>query len=267
MANHARIALETVLREKKLDRTLTTSLPTLGGAVTSTAATGVARLDQVLHGGFPHGQLSEIAGPHSSGRMTIALQAMASATSRGELVAFVDTFDRLDVGSAAAAGIALERVLWIRGQAISRTDAVTDLRERTIERALKAFMLVLQAGGFGLVVLDLAEVPVMALRRLPAPTWLRVQRAVEGRDTACVLITPEPLARSAGGLTLSLTAQATWQGTGERGDAERSRVMTGLALEGRVVSPRRRLDGDLAVSARHAWTVDSRQRAAGSRRG
>jgi hypothetical protein len=109
-------------------------------------------------------------------------------------------------------------------------------------------MLILQAGGFGLVVLDLADVPMTALRRLPPATWLRVQRAVEGREMACVLLTPEPLSRSAGGLTLALTARATWHG-----DAEHSRVMTGLTLEGHVISPRRRMEGDLTLSARHAW--------------
>ena len=48
-----------------------------------------------------------------------------------------------------------------------------------------------------------------------------------GRDTACVLITPEPLSRSAGGLTLTLTARAMW-----KGDADRSRMMAGLTLAG-----------------------------------
>lgn len=251
MANHVRLALENALRAKHLDRTLTTAIAPLASGSGVTAATGVSQLDRVLHGGFPHGHLSEIAGPQSSGRLTVALQAMAGATARGELAAFVDTFDRLDVPSAVAAGVNADRLLWIRGQAISRTDAVTDLRERTLDRALKAFMLVLQAGGFGLVVLDLAEVPMAALRRLPPPTWLRVQRAVEGREMACVVMTPEPLARSAGGLTLALTARATWCG-----DAERSRVMTGMTLEGRVISPRRRMDNGLTLSAQHAWAAE-----------
>src|SRR5262245_24491403 len=130
MANHARIALENALREKRLDRTLTTAVGPCAPSETTLASTGVPALDDVLPRGFPHGQLAEIAGPPSAGRLTIALQAMASATSRGELAAYVDTFDRLDVGSAAAAGIALDRLLWVRGQAISRTDAGTDLRDR-----------------------------------------------------------------------------------------------------------------------------------------
>ena len=53
---------------------------------------------------------------------------------------------------------------------------------------MKALNLVLQAGGFGVVAIDLADVPPRALKRLPFTTWMRVQRAIEGSDTACVLV-------------------------------------------------------------------------------
>ena len=47
----------------------------------------------------------------------------------------------------------------------------------------------LQAGGFGLVVLDLARVSRRsAIKRLPFTTWLRLHRIIEGSETACVLI-------------------------------------------------------------------------------
>jgi hypothetical protein len=176
--------------------------------------------------------------------MTLLLQLLAAATQQGEVVAFVDTFDRLDVASAAAAGIELRRLLWVRGQAISRTEGATDLRERTIDRALKALNLVLQAGGFALVAIDLADVPTEALRRLPFTTWLRVQRVIEGSDTACVLVTPEPLARSAGGVTLSLAGRTRWTGA-----AARSRRVEGLDVTVRIVSPRRRAEGEVRIAA------------------
>jgi hypothetical protein len=237
MANHALATLETALRAKKLDRTLTTALPPFERYVAATGATG---LDTCLRGGFPRGELSEIAGPASSGRTTLALQTIAAATQRGELAAFVDTFDRLDVASAVAAGIDLDRMLWIRGT-WRPAPAGPDT---TIDRVLKALNLVLQAGGFGCVILDLADTPLIALRRLPFTTWLRIQRVVEARDTACVLLTPQPLARSAGGLTLSLTARARWTG-----EADRNRHLTGADVAVRIVSPRRRIDGNVAVSA------------------
>lgn len=239
MANQALAVLESALRDRKLDRTLTTALPPLERTDASALVpTDIATLDACLHGGLPRGQLSEIAGPASSGRTTLLFQLLAAATRRGEIAAFVDTFDRLDARSALAAGIDLPRLLWVRGEMMSNT-----ADGRTIDRALKALNLVLQAGGFGCVALDLTDVPPAALKQIPFTTWLRVQRAIEGSDTACVLLTPQPLARSAGGLTLTLTARARWTG-----DGDRSRHLTGADLSVRVVSPRRRVDGRVDIS-------------------
>jgi hypothetical protein len=253
MANQALAVLETALRARKLDRTLTTALPSLTrtdpGAL---LPSDVPALDAALRGGLPRGQLSEVSGPRSSGRMTLLLQLVAAATQRSELVAIVDTFDRLDLSSAVAAGVDLTRLLWIRGQAIAATDSPTDLRERTIDRAIKALNLVLQAGGFALVALDLADVPMAALRRLPFTTWLRVQRAIEGSDTACVLTTPEPLARSAGGLTLALAGQTAWCGS-----SDRSRRVAGLDVTVRIVSPRHHIDAAVPIATAVAETGDA----------
>src|SRR5262245_14812660 len=173
MANQALVRLETALRDRKLDRTLTTALPAWERHDDSAAiATDVAALDACLRGGLPRGQLSEIVGSASSGRTTLALQVLAASTRRGEIAALVDTFDRLDVASAAAAGIDLERLLWVRGPSISLGSGIaTSLGPSTafgtssgeqdgaVNRALKAVNLVLQAGGFSCVVLDLADVP------------------------------------------------------------------------------------------------------------
>ena len=108
----------------------------------------------------------------------------------------------LDVESAAAAGVDLDRLLWIRGHVVSNPGLCRDLNQRALEQAIRAFTLVLQAGNFGLVVFDVAEAPADALRRLPFTTWLRLQRIVEGSQTACVLVGGEPMARSSAGLTL-----------------------------------------------------------------
>ena len=188
MANQALARLETALRERKLDRTLTTTLPAWERRDDSaTLATDVAALDACLRGGLPRGQLSEIVGPPSSGRTTLVLQTIAASTQRGEIAAFVDTFDGLDVASAAAAGIELERFLWIRGPSISLGTSppmslgaspsisigAASASDAAVNRALKAVNLVLQAGGFGCVVLDLADVSPAVLRRIPFTTWLR----------------------------------------------------------------------------------------------
>jgi hypothetical protein len=252
MANRARALLESALRSRKLDRTLTTALPPLERIDSAALVpTGIAALDACLGGGVPRGQVSELAAAtmagvavtaRTAGRTTLLLQIIASATARGELAALVDTCDALDVDSALAAGIERERLLWIRGTALSNPSAAA--LDRTLDRALKALNLVLQAGGFAVVAIDLGNIPPLLLKRLPATTWLRVQRTVEGSDTACVLLVPEPLARSAGGLTVSLTARPAWAGAGDR-----SRRLAGLDVRAHVISPRRRVSGDVDFDA------------------
>jgi len=251
MSHPAVAVLESALRARKLDRTLTTTLqPGKGEGLV--APTGAAALDAVLHGGLPRGELSEVAGARSSGRTTLLLQALAAATYRGEIAALVDTFDRLDAASIAAAGIDLERLLWIRGEASSPPDCA-------IERALKALNLVLQSGGFGVAAIDLADAPPAALNRLPFTTWMRVQRTIEGSETACLIVGPHPIARSAGGVTLLLGGVSRWAGDADRSrrpstaaqDAlsQVERRIAGLDVTVRVVSPRRRVEGEAAVAA------------------
>ena len=278
-----RAAVESLLRDRKLDRTLTTARPL--EALSPGVPFQVQPLDHYLQGGLPAGQLSEVVGPASSGRTSLVWQWMAAATRRGDTVALIDTFDRFDPASAAACGIVLERVLWVRGQAISKTAGAVDpvwlpgvrtvegpgtMVERTLDRALKALNLVLQSGVCPAVVIDMADVPSAALRRIPYTTWLRVQRVIEGSDTTCVLLAPEPLARSAGGVTLTLhtpesaaaapasapiraavaptadtvTTRVAWQGA-----SPRARRFDGLRFEARVASSRRQMAGRVALSS------------------
>jgi hypothetical protein len=214
--------VEALLRERKLDRTLTTTLPGGTGA-DHVARFGLPSLDAQL-AGVPRGQVSELVGPISSGRTSLAWTWLGAATRRGEAVALVDTFDRFDPVSGAACGIELSRLLWVRGQAITKTTSTVDpawlpgaravegpgtLLERTIDRSLKALNLVLQSGVCTGVVLDFADVPLAGIRRVPQTTWLRLQRIVEGTDVACLLLGPVPLARSAGGITITTGAQGT----------------------------------------------------------
>lgn len=244
MTKLALARLEIALRARKLDRTLTTALPSLERHDESALiATDVAALDACLRGGLPRGQLSEVVGPQSSGRTTLVLQTIAASTRRGEIAALVDTFDRLDVASAADAGIDPDRLLWVRGMD-GRWGRPAGGPDAVINRALKALNLVLQAGGFACVALDLGDAPPIALKRIPFTTWLRVQRVIEGSDTACVLVAPQPLARSAGGLTLMLSGRMRWAG-----DADRSRHLTGADIDIRIASPRRRVDGEVTISS------------------
>ena len=216
----ARADLESLLRARKLDVTLTTS-PAHAVPEDRLAPTGVASLDAALGGGLRRGHLSEIAGGRSSGRSTLLCRIAAAAAARGEMAALVDTHDRFDPVSAAGAGVDLSRLLWIR----DRGDA---------SRAVKAMNLVLQAGGFGVVALDLADVRGPALRRIPMTTWMRLARVIEGSQTVAILVVAERLARSPGGVTIALEAG----GAGVRwtGAADRARLLRGVDVRPRVVA-------------------------------
>jgi recombination protein RecA len=211
--------LELLLRLKKLDHTLTNTLPSTDGTADArwVVPTGISQLDARLQGGIPRGHLSEFVGPRSSGRLAVVMSALAGATSRGEAAALIDPLDLFDPASASAAGIDFTRMLWIRGQAGASNagwKAPSSARLslsceygmllKSLDAAVKALNLVLQAGGFGLVVLDLAEVAPQVVRRLPFTTWLRLHRVIESSETACVLIGSEPTARSAGGVSVQL---------------------------------------------------------------
>jgi hypothetical protein len=190
----ARAQIESLLKARKLDVTLTSEMPAGATAppdADDLAATGVPAIDAALGGGLRRGQLSEIVGGRSTGRTAAICCALAAAVARGELVALVDTYDRFDPESAASIGLDLSRLLWIR-----ETGDAT--------RALKAMNLVLQAGGFGLVVLDLADVPPRTVRALPFTTWFRLARVIEGSQTVAVLVASEHLARSSGGATVAM---------------------------------------------------------------
>jgi hypothetical protein len=238
----ARADLESLLRTRRLDRTLTTMLPALPALELGStrdealvAATGLDALDARLGGGFPRGHLSEIVGPRSAGRTSVLLRTLASATSRGELVAVVDALDMFDVESAAAAGIDLDRLLWVRGHVVTNPGLCRDLNQRALEQAVRAFTLVLQAGNFGVVVFDVAEAPRDAIRRLPFTTWLRLQRLIEGSQTTGLLVGSEAMARSSAGLTLQLGIRDF--GAGIRFQRP---LFDGIDLEARVVRARAR---------------------------
>jgi hypothetical protein len=222
----SRAALESLLRARKLDVTLATAAPWADVPVDRVAPTGCADLDAALGGGLRRGHVSEITGTPSSGRTTLVTGALAAATARGEVAAVVDTCDTFDPPSAAAHGVDLSRVLWVR--------ASTGLGAREdLTRALKAFSLILQAGGFGLVVLDLADVPAASVRRFPWTTWMRLARIVEGADTVALLVGTDRIARSPGGTTIALgrtDAASRWAGP-----TPRARLFTGVTPQPRIV--------------------------------
>jgi hypothetical protein len=152
--------------------------------------TGLPPLDAVLGGGLPRGRITELAGGRSAGRTGLACRIAASATATGAIIAWVDTDDTLDPEAAAAAGLVLDRTLWVR--------------PRTPEDASRAAELLLAAGGFGLVILDQTKT------RTALP-WPRLARAAEQTRSTLLFLTLHRQAGSYAALGLELTArQAKW---------------------------------------------------------
>ena len=178
---------------------------------------GIAAIDG-LTGGLPRGCLTEICGPASSGRTALLLAALSAATQRGEFCALVDASDALDPQSAAVAGVQLERLLWIRcGESSPQKHFSTRQKsdskrnegrnaENRLEQVLRVTDLLLESGGFGVVALDLADLPPQAARRIPLATWVRFRRAVEPTATVLLTLEPQPIAGSCSSLVMKLQA-------------------------------------------------------------
>jgi hypothetical protein len=177
-----------------------------GGAPELSAArlaTGLPAVDRLLGGGFPRGRLSEIAGPISCGRTSLALALLAETTRRGALASVIDVADAFDPSSAEAAGIDLARVLWARPPGL--------------EEALRCAEHVLGAGGFALVIVDLAFAAARERPRIPDSAWPRLRKSAASTDAGLVLLTHDRLAGASADLALELAvaharfaAQPSW---------------------------------------------------------
>jgi recA bacterial DNA recombination protein len=186
-----------------------------------TASSGIAQID-ALTGGLPRGCLTEVCGPESSGRTTVMLAAIAAVTRREEICALIDASDAFDPHSAAAAGVNLERLLWVRCGSHAQSSALSrkrrqafSLEERArrrmedpVEQALRATDLLLQSSGFGMVAIDLAGVPLKMARCIPLTTWFRFRRAVENTPTLLLVTGTQACAQSCATLSLELSCQS-----------------------------------------------------------
>jgi hypothetical protein len=163
------------------------------------ASTGLAALD-ALTGGLPRGAITDLYGPPSSGRTSLLLSALATATAREEVCALVDASDALDPASAASAGVDLDKLLWVRCAG-------------NPEHALKAVDLLIHGGGFGLLALDLGDVAPQIARRIPLAAWFRLRRAIENTRQALLVVEREPTVKSCAGLLLEMQReQVSWSG-------------------------------------------------------
>ena len=152
---------------------------------------GIAALDALLDGGLPRGHLSEIVGGRSSGRTAVLHALLAATTRAGAVAALVDLPDALDPPSLARAGAVLERVLWVRPP--------------SPRQALQCAELILAAGGFAVVALDLdCAAPA---RPVPRAAWRRLAQAARRHDVAGVVLGPRRQLGAAAALALRLQAR------------------------------------------------------------
>jgi recombination protein RecA len=288
--------------------------------------TGVAAVDEVLRGGLPVGALTEMVGAECSGRTSLALKFVAEVTKAEKVCAWVDASDALSPESAAACGVDLARLLWVRcgvvkqgsaaqsgcevgervdgfalpekyfvpkpvvkglhgggmgghprGEAKGMDAAVNGLlqpdvsarcaepqrrvrveREAVepvvmrdagvgqigglrvgarkpwsrIEQALKVTDLLLQAGGFAAIVLDMGSLAPEHVSRIPLATWFRYRAAAERNQASVVLLTQYPCAKSSAGLVLRM----------QSGDAVEQGGTVLSGFERRVEVSRRRFE-------------------------
>jgi len=280
-ASAIRIQIESALAQK-----IPSALTPAPKMMRPVAATGIESLDEVLQGGLPVGAVSELVGPECSGRTSVALSFVARMTQAAKVCAWIDGCDTLDPVSAAAAGIDLARLLWVRcgatrekaapasysftlpqkylvppaatkglhgggfgphprteakglSQAVggllrpeaigprcaepqrrvrlradafepglrpSSMHAAAPLRLRKpwsrMEQALRATDLLLQAGGFSAIVLDLGGLSPEAVSQVPLATWYRYRAAAERTQSSILLLTQHPCAKSSAELVL-----------------------------------------------------------------
>jgi hypothetical protein len=204
---------------------------------------GATALDTLLDGGWPQGKAGELIGPTSSGRSAAVIATVAAATDRGEVVAWLDAPDVFDPASAATAGVDLGRVLWVR--------------PRGVEEAVRAAELVLEVGGFTVVVLDLGLAARRSVEGRPGAAQagtglaaarkrgvgalrLRLVRAVERAGAVALVLADRPWLGTLAGTTVVLgPEEVRW------GECGKARWLAGISLKARVER------GGARVAVRH----------------
>ncbi len=193
------LAIERLLEESGARLTRASELPSLADA-RNPLATKVTALDRLLSGGLPRGALTEISGRRSCGRFSIGISSLAAATSAGEAAALVDLGGHLDPQSAEDAGVALDRLLWVRPSKLKEAVASAEM---------------LLAAGFPLVVVDLGLAPVRG-RFVPDAAWVRLTRAARDRRAALLVLAPYRVSGVAAEAVVSAqTGRPIWRGAGK----------------------------------------------------
>jgi recombination protein RecA len=172
--------------------------------------TGITEIDQLLNGGLPVGAISEIIGATSSGRTSIAMAFLSQRTQECAC-AWIDAKDSFDPESAAANGIYLNHLLWVRCSNSLSANPIRSLRSgdttksqpwTRLDQALRATDLLLQAGGFAAIVLDLGDESIEHGRRIPLATWFRFRQAADRTRCSVIVLGKTSYTQSSAALVL-----------------------------------------------------------------
>ena len=141
--------------------------------------TGLPQIDELLAGGLPKSAITELVHDQTMTGSGLVLCSILRHC-QGQWTGLIDGRDSLD---PASLDFKLSRLVWVRCQEASH--------------ALKAADLLLRDGNLPLVILDLALNPLPQLRKTPSTVWYRLQRLIEHKSTALLVITPSPTVSSA----------------------------------------------------------------------
>ncbi len=217
----------------------------------------------LLEGGIPRGRISEVIGPRGCGKTSLAAAFISNATRRGEVTAVIDLANSFDPATMAEGGVELSRILWVhpgekvrglldvegmldvyhvplplhrQGEETYRKGTV-DRRREINQRAknfLRAAELVLEAGGFGLLVMDFGENAFT----LASSSALRLARMAERSGTAVLMLVTRPVCGTFAAVSLDLVAtRAIFSRSPFRLRRIRSTIGQASALKGIRPSP------------------------------
>jgi recombination protein RecA len=146
LASTIRMQVESVLARK-----IPSALTPLPKMTRPVFETGIEPLDDLLRGGLPIGALIELTGPECSGRTSIALSFLARITEANKVCAWIDVSNTFDPASAAAVGVNLKKLLWVRWVVQQMTTTRASRPFRLPEKYLfpSPIKKGLHGGGFG----------------------------------------------------------------------------------------------------------------------
>ena len=196
--------------EHALESRFPAALTPVPRTVQEVASTGIEEADRLLEGGLPVGAISEITGPASSGRTSLVLAFVARRTAEERVCAWVDASDAFDPESAAANGVNLRRLLWVRckndkAQYVNPIQIKHNAPNKPwtrLDQALRATDLLLQAAGFAAIVLDLGDIAPEHATRIPLATWFRFRQAADRTRCSLIVIGQDAYAQSSAAVVL-----------------------------------------------------------------